>query len=199
MRCSSPRATGPAWRWARAMRRSSAGRRLRGPRHEAEVAVGCALHDGLGARERDLRVEALDEGEVAVARQQRADLGDAEAAVHLRIAAARDVERQALGRRLERVHLIRVTLLPVLERGGEAAEIVAAHLAGQLAALLARHVDDDVACDGEDALLAELGAETLEHGHQDARLDLAAPEHADLVQGVGGKLAHNYLLLAKSG
>jgi len=161
--------------------------------------VGCALHDGLGARERDVRVETLDEGEVPVAREQRADLGDAEAPVHLRIAAARDVERQALGRRLERVHLIRVALLPVLERGGEATEIVAAHLAGELAALLARHLDDDVASDGENALLAEFGAEALEHRHQDPCLDLAAPEDADLVQGVGGKLAHDCLLLAKSG
>jgi len=158
--------------------------------------VGRALHDRLGARQRDVRVEALDEREVAVTREQRADLGDAEAPVHLRIAAARDVERQALRRRLERVHLIRIAFLPVLERGGEATEIVAAHLAGQLAALRARHVDDDVAGDGEDALLAELGAEALEHGHQDARLDLAAPEDADLVQGVGGKLAHGHFLLA---
>src|SRR5688500_13116342 len=150
MRCSSPRGTGRAWRWPRATQRSSGWRRLRGLRHEPEVAVRGALHDRLGARERDVRVEALDQGEVAVARQERADLGDAEAPVHLGIAAARDIEGQALRRRLERVHLVRVALLPVLERGGEAAEVVAAHLARELAALLARDLDDDVAGDRED-------------------------------------------------
>ena len=108
------------------------------------------------------------------------------APVHLGVAAAGDVEREALGRLLERLHAIRVALLPVVERGGEAREVVAAHLLGELAPLLPRDVDDHVAGDGEHALVAELRAERLQHGHEDARLDLAAPEDADLVQGVGG-------------
>src|SRR5712664_4237174 len=102
------------------------------PQLEAEVAVRRPLRHRLGARQLHRRVEALDQREVAVAREQRADLRDAERAVHLRVPAARDVERELLLALLQHVHAVGVALLPVLQRGGEVAEAVAAHALGQL-------------------------------------------------------------------
>src|SRR6185437_3557577 len=61
----------------------------------------------------------------------------AERAVHLRVAAPRDVERELLLAPLQHVHAVGVALLPVLQRGGEVAEAVSAHPLGQGLALLA--------------------------------------------------------------
>src|SRR5689334_19448468 len=60
----------------------------------AEVATRRALHDGLRPREAHLGIEAVDERRVAIARQHRAELGDAEGAVELGVATAGDVELQ---------------------------------------------------------------------------------------------------------
>src|ERR1700730_13117845 len=158
---------------------------LRPPQLEAEVAVRRPLHHGLGAGQLHRRVEALDQGEVAVTGEQRADLRDAERAVHLGVPAPRDVERELLLALLQHIHAVGVALLPVLQGRGEVAEAVAAPAPGQLLALLARHVDDDPARGLEHLLAAELLAQRGQHRHQDAGLDLAALEHADLVQLVG--------------
>ena len=53
---------------------------------------------------------------------------------------------------------------------------------------------DHVAGDGEHALPGELLAQGLQHGDEDARLDLAPLEDADLVEGVGrsGSRGHRH-------
>src|SRR5215510_13860327 len=122
---------------------------------EAEVAVRGALHHGLRARQLHRGIEALHQREVAIAREQRPDLRDAERAVHLGVAAAGDVERELLVGLLEHVHAVGVALLPVLQRGGEVTEAVATHALRQRLALLAGHVDDDPPRDLEHALPAE--------------------------------------------
>jgi hypothetical protein len=148
--------------------------------------VGRALHDGLRALEIHRAVETLHQGVVAVAGEQRAELRHPEGLVHLRVPAAGHVEGIALGRILEHVHLQRIALAPGLEAAGQVRQPIAARLLGEPSALLARHVHDHVAGEGEYALPAELLAQGLQHGNEDARLDLAPLEDADLVEGVGG-------------
>src|SRR5690242_4058223 len=58
----------------------------------SEVAVARALHDGLGTCHLQVRVIALAERAVPIARKQSADLAEAHGLVHLRVAAAGDVE-----------------------------------------------------------------------------------------------------------
>jgi hypothetical protein len=66
----------------------------------AEVAVGCALHDGLRTREPDVGAESLGDREVGGADQQEAKLGRAEFLVELGVAASRDIEREGILRLL---------------------------------------------------------------------------------------------------
>ena len=66
----------------------------------AEVAVGCALHDGLRAREPDVGAEPLGDREVGGADQQEAEFGRAEFLVKLGVAASRDIEREGILRLL---------------------------------------------------------------------------------------------------
>src|SRR5262249_59769976 len=71
-----------------------AGRSLLPP--EAEVAAAAALHDGLASREREGVVEALHHGAIPVAVDQHAEVRQAELLEQLGVAAAGDVERQAV-------------------------------------------------------------------------------------------------------
>src|SRR5690606_13074629 len=70
-----------------------------------EVAVGRAAHDGLGAAELDVRVEALHQRAVTVAAARRAQLGQTERPVELGVLAAGDVEREPLLGQLDHLGL----------------------------------------------------------------------------------------------
>jgi hypothetical protein len=69
----------------------SRGRRLL-PLLESEIAVGGALHDGLGTSQRHIGAEALKYRKVAVAVKQEAEFREPMRLVEFRVVAACDVE-----------------------------------------------------------------------------------------------------------
>src|SRR4029078_4994179 len=66
----------------------------------AEVAVGRALHDRLGAVEPEVRAVAFGHREVRAADEEEPELRLAQLLVELRVAASRDVDLESIGRLL---------------------------------------------------------------------------------------------------
>src|SRR4029078_8626968 len=66
----------------------------------AEVAVGRALHDRLGAGEPEVRAVAFGHREVRAADEEATELRLAQLLVELRVAASRDVDLESIGRLL---------------------------------------------------------------------------------------------------
>jgi hypothetical protein len=161
-----------------------------GPELEAEVAVVGAPHDRLGSGELHVGVEAFDQRAVAVARQRCAEFGLAERPVHLGVAAAGHVEREHRVGQFAHLGFERVVGRPRTECRGEPREASIADQVGQRSALPACDVDHHLPGDVVD-LVTEAVAEAVEQRADDARLDLAALEHADLVQAVGGRLGRH--------
>src|SRR5262249_22037458 len=61
-----------------------------------KVAMAGALHDGLRARERDGVAESLGERKIRAAYEEKTELRLAQRLVELRIAAARDIDREGI-------------------------------------------------------------------------------------------------------
>ncbi len=148
--------------------------------------MSSAFHDGLGALQFHVGVEAFDQGEIAVAGKQGAQLGDAEGAVQLGVAAASYVEVKGVFAAFELLNFQRAVALPGGQGIGESGQAIVALLAGHGGALLVGDGDDGLAQDFADALGVEFAFEVLQEGLQDARFGLAAIEDTEaLVEGVG--------------
>lgn len=147
-------------------------------------------HDGLGAGELDVRVEALHHGAVAVARQRGTEIGQTEISVHLGVAAPIDVEGESLVGLFDHLDLEGAAFGPVFHRLGEVVEIIAPHSGCQLAALSLGNLDDNFPGQLIHALLAKLFAETFEQRRHDSGFDLTPLEHANIVEGVGLRICH---------
>ena len=153
----------------------------------AEITKRCTFHNGLGAGERHFRVESLNQGEVPVAREQCAQFGNAEGAIHFGIPTARHVEREALIVLFQHIHLQRAPVFPVFEGSVEVFQRISPHCSDQLCALGLGDLDDGLAQDFQDTLAVELPSQRFDERCEDAGFDLTAGEYSHFMKAVGRK------------
>src|SRR5262249_23605471 len=103
----------------------------------AEIAVARPLHDRLSPAEFDFGGESGNHAAVAVAREKRPKVFQPEPAIHLREAAARDVELKRFAVAAQDVQAQRFILAPCSDNQFEMGEVVTAHSGGRGTATLA--------------------------------------------------------------
>ncbi len=149
--------------------------------------MGRAFHDGLLSFQFHLGIEAVDEGEIAVAGEDGAQLRDAERAIHLGVTTTRDIEMEGALIAAQHFDFQRAIALPGGQGRREIAQASAALLLSHGGALLFGDGNDGFAQDFADTHLTEFGREAFQERLQDARLDLAPLQNAEmLVELVAG-------------
>ena len=148
-----------------------------------------AFHDGLGAFELNVRIEAAEEHAITPTGKDEAQIGKTQFLVHISVFAFDDIVVVLGLVALNHISLDGTASGPLAHTVGQVLERIAATSLGQIGGALFRQIEYYVRGNLNRLFVPQFIGESLDQGSRDAGLDLAAQQHRHVIDLVYGRFS----------